>query len=324
VWGQRSDGTRIVIVRPFIVMNPRSGGGKVQRFDLRARAERLGASVLMLEEREEDLAARLFHAVDDGADLLGVAGGDGTLALVAGVAAERNVPFLVIPAGTRNHFAHDLGLDPAHPEKALDALRDGADLVIDLGAANGRPFVNNVSFGAYAEIVERPDYREHKLRVTLSVLPNVVSGGEQRHFTVRAGAVAVTDPTAALVSNNPYGTRGVAGIAGRPRLDSGTLGLICVQAAPPPDNPVAIGRGRHPPAPATVTTAAEVVVEAPQRTISVAIDGESSSLETPVHCLVRAAALRVRVPRERPALSPSPGRASRAGPFSSSSLHMRS
>ena len=67
-------------------------------------------------------AALAREAVDHGADLLGVAGGDGTQALVAGIAAGRDVPMVVISAGTRNHFALDLGLDRDDPAAGLDAL----------------------------------------------------------------------------------------------------------------------------------------------------------------------------------------------------------
>ncbi|CAM5646037.1 diacylglycerol/lipid kinase family protein [Streptomyces canarius] len=98
--------------------------------------------------------------MDDGADLLGVAGGDGTQALVAEVAAESGLPFLVIPAGTRNHFAMDLGLDREDPSAALEALTDGVELDVDLGYAGQRVFVNNVSFGAYAALAQDPAYRE--------------------------------------------------------------------------------------------------------------------------------------------------------------------
>ena len=107
----------------------------------------------------------------DGADLLGVAGGDGTQALVAAVAAEHDVPLLVISAGTRNHFALDLGLDREDPSRCLDALQDGVELRVDLGFIAGRPFVNNASFGAYAVIVQSPAYRDDKARTTLDQLP---------------------------------------------------------------------------------------------------------------------------------------------------------
>jgi Diacylglycerol kinase catalytic domain len=149
---------------PFLIMNPRSGGGKVARFQLVETAEALGARVALLEGSEKvDVVAVAREAVAQGADLLGVAGGDGTQALVAGVAADEGIPFLVISAGTRNHFALDLGLDRDDPSQCLGALTDdGVELHVDLGSINGRPFVNNASFGAYAELVGRPEYRDDK------------------------------------------------------------------------------------------------------------------------------------------------------------------
>ena len=138
---------------PFLIMNPKSGGGKVREFDLQRKAEALGAEVFLLSGPEPvDVAEVARTAVADGADLLGVAGGDGTQALVAGIAAEYGVPFLVITAGTRNHFALDLGLDRGDPPACLRALSDPVELRIDLGVIGGRTFVNNASFGAYAEV----------------------------------------------------------------------------------------------------------------------------------------------------------------------------
>jgi putative intracellular protease/amidase len=145
--------------RAFLIMNPRSGGGKVAKFGLKEKAEALGAQVALLDGPGiVDVAALARQAVADGADLLGVAGGDGTQALVAGIAAEHNLPFLVISAGTRNHFAMDLGLDRDDPATCLDALTDGVEQRIDLGIIGDRTFVNNASFGAYAEVVESPAY----------------------------------------------------------------------------------------------------------------------------------------------------------------------
>ena len=161
----------------FLVMNPRSGGGKVVKFDLQRKAEELGAEVALLEgPGQVDVDALARQAVERGADLLGVAGGDGTQALVAGIAAEHNLPFLVISAGTRNHFALDLGLDREDPTGCLDALRDGVELHVDLGKINGRTFVNNASFGVYAEVVQSPEYRDDKAGTVLEMLPDLIRG----------------------------------------------------------------------------------------------------------------------------------------------------
>ena len=80
-----------------------------------------------------------------------MAGGDGSQALVASIAAERGVPMVVIPAGTRNHFALDIGLDRDDVVGALDAYGEARERTIDLADVNGRIFVNNVSLGLYAD-----------------------------------------------------------------------------------------------------------------------------------------------------------------------------
>jgi diacylglycerol kinase family enzyme len=286
---------------PFVIMNPRSGGGKVARFGLKERAEALGAEVALLEgPGTVDVAALARQAVAEGADLLGVAGGDGTQALVAGIAAEHDLPFLVISAGTRNHFALDLGLDRENPAACLDALTDGVEQRIDLGVIGGRIFVNNASFGAYAEIVESPAYRDDKRGTTLAILPDLLSGHRGAKLTARAGAATITGPQALLVSNNPYEGGDIAGLSRRARLDAGTLGVVAVTV----DSAVRAvellgGKG------VTVLTAGEVMVDADVPEIPVGIDGETIMMPTPVHCAVRPRALRVRVPRNRPGIRPS-------------------
>ena len=221
--------------RPYLIMNPRSGGGKVARFGLKDKAEALGATVALLEGPEIiDVGALARQAIADGADLLGVAGGDGTQALVAGIAAEHDVPLLVISAGTRNHFALDLGLDREDPSRCLDALGDGGvELRIDLGVIAGRPFVNNASFGAYAAVVQSPAYRDDKRRTTTEMLPDLLVGQSGPRLVARAENVTVEGPQAVLVSNNVYGMGDIAGLGRRARLDRGTLGMfaITVQSA---------------------------------------------------------------------------------------------
>jgi diacylglycerol kinase family enzyme len=286
---------------PFVIMNPRSGGGKVGKFGLADQASESGAQVALLEgPGVVDVAAMAREAVDAGADLLGVAGGDGTQALVAGVAAGRDVPMMVISAGTRNHFALDLGLDRDDPASCLDALTDGVELRIDLGLIGGRTFVNNASFGAYAQVVQSPAYRDDKSGTALAMLPDLLTGHEGAHLVVRVdGQVILDGPQAVLVSNNPYETGDIAGLGRRARLDQGVLGIVGVKIE---NASQAAGllrraqRSRH----VTVLTAREVVVDADQPHIPVGIDGESVLMPTPVHCTIRPLALRVRVPRDRP------------------------
>ncbi|WP_370416939.1 diacylglycerol kinase family protein [Streptomyces fradiae] len=294
--------------RPVLLMNPKSGGGKVEKFDLVGKAERLGAKVLLLAPAEPggafpDAAELARSAVAGGADLLGVAGGDGTQALVAAVAAEHDLPFLVISAGTRNHFAMDLGLDRADPSRCLDALTDGEELRVDLGDVAGRPFVNTVSFGVYADVVQRPEYRNAKAETALSMMPDLLAAGSGRRLDARADATELPDQQALLVSNNPYNSPDPFGGGKRPRLDGGALGVVGIRvdgAAQAADLAV---RGAQS-AGLNVLTARRVEVGSASTELAVAVDGEALTLPAPVVCTLRPRALRVLVPRDRPGTLP--------------------
>ena len=285
--------------RPFLVMNPRSGGGKVARFDLQQRAEALGAEVALLDRPGTDVQQLARDALARGADLLGVAGGDGTQALVAQVAAEHDVPFLVISAGTRNHFALDLGLDREDPARCLDALRDGVEARIDLGDINGRPFVNNASFGAYAEIVESPAYRDDKRGTTLDAAARSAQrpsrrppGGRRRRAGRRraAGAAGQQQPLRGVRPrrDGPAGPPGPRRARGRrgPGGHRAAGGRAAQRRAPAGAAP----RRRRARSWSTPTTP----------TVPVGIDGETVQLTTPgaVHGPARCAA---GAPAPRPA-----------------------
>lgn len=294
-------------LRPFIVMNPRSGGGKVVRFDLQRKAEELGAEVVLLDgPGHVDVAAIVRDAVDRGADLLGVAGGDGTQALVAGICAEHDLPLLVISAGTRNHFALDLGLDRDDPSTCLAALTDGEEVRVDLGLIEDRPFVNNASFGAYAEIVQSPDYRDNKNKTILAMLPDLLDPNQGSRLTVRTGARTLTDQQAILISNNPYGSGRLRDMGRRERIDQGVLGIVAGHIASAGEAAALLRRAQF----RTVTNLVgdgDVVVDVDRSgettrrvEIPVGVDGEALMVPAPVRCSVRPRALRVRIPRDRP------------------------
>lgn len=290
--------------RPVLLMNPRSGGGKVEKFGLADKARALGARVVLLDtSTHQDVAALAREALADGADLLGVAGGDGTQALVAAVAAEHDIPFLVISAGTRNHFAMDLGLDRTDPSACLDALTDGVELRVDLGSVAGRAFVNTVSFGTYAEIVQSPAYRNAKATTALDALPDLLDTRSGRELRVEIDHGPPHTPQALLVSNNPYGAAEPVTAGRRPRLDTGTLGVLGLRVTSAAQAADLALRGQRAPG-ISVSTAREVVVSAAEPTIPVAVDGEALSLPTPVRCVIQPGALRVRVPRHRPGVPP--------------------
>jgi diacylglycerol kinase family enzyme len=227
-----------------------------------------------------------------------VAGGDRTQALVAAIAAEHGIPLLVISAGTRNHFALDVALDREDPSRCLDALRDGVELRVDLGFIGGRPFVNNASFGAYAAVVQSPAYRDDKRRTTTEMLPDLLAGQQGPRLVARAENLAIEGPQAVLVSNNVYGMGDIAGLGRRARPDRGTLGLFAVKVngAVQAAGLLAGTSSRG----LTRLAAPDVVVDADASQIPVGVDGEALLLDTPVRCTVQPAALRVRVPRDRP------------------------
>ena len=189
----------------MLFFNPRSGGGKAERFSLAAEARARGIEPIELKPGT-DLETLVREAVDRGADGLAMAGGDGSQAIVAAIAAERGLPYACVPAGTRNHFALDLGVDRDDVVGALDAFVDGGERTVDLAEVNGRVFVNNVSLGLYAEAVQREGYRDAKLRTLLDTVPDVLGpdGGELDLRWTGPGGHAHHSGAAVLVSNNRY------------------------------------------------------------------------------------------------------------------------
>ena len=204
----------------------------------------------------------------------------------------------MISAGTRNHFALDLGLDRDDPSTCLAALTDGEELRVDLGVIADRTFVNNASFGAYAEVVRSPAYRDDKRGTTLQTLPDLLTGHRGARLTARAAGTRIEGPQALLISNGPYEMSDIAGLGRRARLDTGTLGVVAIRvdSARHAIGLLRRGHGQG----LTVLTAGEVTVDADVPQIPVGIDGETVLLPAPVRCTIQPRALRVVVPRERP------------------------
>src|SRR6478735_5016960 len=214
--------------RAVVIWNARSGGGKAVKHDVPTEAMRRGIRPIELRQGD-DLEQLVRDAVSAGADGLAAAGGDGTQALVASIAAEHDLPFACIPAGTRNHFALDLGVDRDDVVGALDAFVTGGERRVDLAEVNGRVFVNNVSLGLYAEAVQREGYREAKLRTMLDTMPDVL-GSQQTDATSDLGwrgpdGTQHTSAAVILISNNVYRLGNVVGSGSRPRIDGGELGI---------------------------------------------------------------------------------------------------
>lgn len=215
--------------RPVLLCNPWSGGGKVASFGLAELATELGIEVVMLEEGL-DLEQLTRDAVARGADCLGMAGGDGSQALVASVAVEHDLPFVCIPAGTRNHFALDLGLDRTDPRAAVYAYKDAVERRVDYATVNDRLFVNNVSLGIYATIVQSDDYRDAKIEVTLETARQHL-GRQSKPFDLQyllPDGNEIDDAFVIMVSNNPYVLDANPDVAQRHSIDSGELGVFAL------------------------------------------------------------------------------------------------
>ena len=217
-------------LRGVLIINPKSGGGKAERFNLPEEARKRRIEPLLLGPGD-DLCELARRAVRRGADVIGMAGGDGSQALVAKVAMEHDVAHVCVPAGTRNHFALDLGLDRDDVVGALDAFTDGVERRIDLASLNERIFVNNASLGVYAQVVQSDAYRDAKLGTWKRMLPEML-GRDAADIDLQFDAPHAkdwADASLVIVSNNPYQLRRLRGAGTRPRLDSGQLGIFATR-----------------------------------------------------------------------------------------------
>jgi diacylglycerol kinase family enzyme len=275
--------------------NPKSGGGKAERFGLAREARARGVEAVELHF-DQDLTTLVDAAIADGADALGVAGGDGTQAIVAAIAADRGLPYVCVPAGTRNHFALDLGVDRDDVVGALDAFTEGRERIVDLAEVNGHVFVNNVSLGVYAEAVQRDGYREAKLRTIADTMPTMLGPSASTLDLRWTGSDGRDHATGAviLVSNDPYRLGRALGSGTRPRLDGGVLGIAALQAGAAADNGKRLQEWAAP--------SFEVQSDHP---IAAGVDGEATQLDPPLRFRSRPRALRVRIAPQHPGASPS-------------------
>jgi diacylglycerol kinase family enzyme len=260
----------------FLIVNPRSGDESgIDELD-EAAAER-GIRVHRLAPGDD--VETLAREAD--ATALGIAGGDGSLAPVAAVAIDRDLPFVCVPFGTRNHFARDLGLDRDDPVAALAAFDGGAERRIDVGYANERLFLNNVSLGMYAQLVHR---REHHRRrsdafARLRALAILAQHPHALGITVDGTPV---EARVVLVANNSY-TLEVFSLGERARLDEGCLHLYA------PSGLLRTGWEER--------KGARFVVDALGGHIRAAVDGEPDELATPIEFRIAPSTLRVLVPK---------------------------
>ena len=299
---------------PVLIMNPKSGGGKVEKFNLVEECRARGIEPVVLS-MGDDMVQLAEDAVARGCDVIGMAGGDGSQALVATVARKHGIPHVVIPAGTRNHLALDLGLDRDDVVGALDAFSAGIPRTIDLATVNGRVFVNNASLGLYAEIVASDAYRDAKLRTTLDTLPDLLGTNADSldlHFVDDGGTVHDTAEVV-LVSNNPYVLDSLGGVGTRERMDTGELGVVSltINSAMDARRFLALesaGQVRKFPGWQEWSTPRfEITSGGP---VQIGVDGEALTMQSPVVFEMIPAALTVLLPPSAPGRSPAARRLS--------------
>ena len=264
-------------MQPLLIVNSRSGTASPSADELGDAARERGVTVHFLADGD-DLPALASQA---GADVLGMAGGDGSLAAVAQAAIEQDVPFVCIPFGTRNHFARDLGLDRNDPLAALAAFDDGVERRVDVGRIGDRLFLNNVSLGLYARLVHRREHhrrRRDALARLRAVALTLKDRRRRQRFTIDGRPVRAR---LVLVGNNDY-SLDLLSLGERARLDEGKLHLY-----------VPHGFRR-------ITweerSCTELEIGSPLPRLRAAIDGEPVELDSPVTFRVDPGALRVLVP----------------------------
>ena len=292
----------------MLIINPKSGGGKAERFNLPDEARKRRIEPLLLGPGD-DLCEVAEDAVKRGADVIGMAGGDGSQALVATVAMRHDVAHVCVPAGTRNHFALDLGLDRDDVVGALDAFTDGVERRIDLASLNERIFVNNASLGVYARVVQSDEYRDAKLATWRRMLPDMVGqetdGGVLRFDTPNRKDWC--DAALVIVSNNPYQMRRFRGAGTRAHLDTGRLGIFVahLRGAGGVAKLVTLGTiGAHRRFGGVQQWSSFEFEVHSQEPVAVGLDGEALTLVPPLRFVSLPGALLVRVPRHASGVSP--------------------
>lgn len=275
--------------KPVLIINPGSGSGKAAKIGLAASAKGLGIETIVRAKGQkiQDLARQ---AVADGCDHLMIAGGDGSLARVAGVAIELGIPFSCIPSGTRNHFAMDLGLDRADPTKALSAAFEGVPVNVDVGRINKRIFLNNVSFGVYADAIADPNYREDRTKSLIEATADTAAASMSSFSVTDSEGTVHDDIGMLLASNNPYRFIGAPDFAGRARLDTGLVGVII-------EDRVSAAKA-HTHREVRRKSTEVVTIDSDDKKVHVGIDGSLHKVKAPVTVQIDNRALQVVLPTD--------------------------
>lgn len=284
-----------------VIVNPRSGGGPTPETIEKWFRDAGGEARIHLAENPNDVAHEIARTSPA---LVVAAGGDGTVSSVASALVDTPIPLAVLPVGTLNHFARDIGLPP-EPEAAVRIALGGKTRAVDVGEVNGRIFVNNASVGLYPAMVHRRVKQQRRLgrskwHAMLWAMHAVLRGHPFMNLTLELDGVEQQRRTPfVFVGNNVYQMEGFL-IGLRPRLDEGMLsvylshrrgrlGLLFLALR------ALLGRllqARD----FEAGTVSHLRIDSRHTRLLVATDGEVGALDMPLNFRTRPRALRVVVP----------------------------
>jgi diacylglycerol kinase family enzyme len=287
-----------------VVINSASGRATTTdeaRLEELFRKAGLSADVIEVRNAGADLPARCARG-----GTVVAAGGDGTVSAVAAILAGTPATIGVLPLGTLNHFARDVGI-PTDLDKAVGVIAARRIRAIDVGIVNDRVFVNNVSIGVYPSIVEmREQLRRQGHRKWMAMVLAIVR--ILRHYrgvrvTITVGERRVTHRTPfVLIANNEYSIQG-GGLGQRESLAGGRLWVYLapqIRAWQLPRLVIGSLLGR----PSAlddleILSGPDVRIDIPGTGhVRLAIDGETTMMATPMRCRTSAASLNVLVPAD--------------------------
>jgi diacylglycerol kinase family enzyme len=294
-------------MRALVVLNARSGAGcgpeRIDRLQASFEAVGLAAQVVLAQGGDEIFAA-IDRARDAGVDMVVAGGGDGTQSAVASRLVDTDLVQGVLPFGTLNHFAKDLGI-PLKEEDAIRVLAEGSVRQVDVGEVNGHVFINNSSLGLYPEIVRERELQQVRLgkskwRALASAALHATEGRPGLAVRIDAdGEPQLRRTPFVFIGNNRYTMEGFA-VGGRESLERGELalyfsqrrgrlGLLALAVR-------ALTRRLEQARDFETVTGGSFVISTRDARIRVATDGEVAMMDTPLEYRIRPKALRVMVP----------------------------
>lgn len=282
-----------------VLVNARAGSGHADgALEEALRAAGVDATVETVNGGD-DLRWRATRSATRG-DALVAAGGDGTVSMVAAVAAEHAVPLGVLPMGTLNHFAKDAGI-PGDTDQAIAALRGPGTRSVDLGEINGRTFINNASLGIYPRMVGERETERRKGWPKWAAFGIALSRGWRRYrtWTVRLridGREYIRRTPFVFIGNGRYESEGL-NLGARPALDGGVLSIFvapyCGRFELVRVAARALAGRLEAESKFESFEAREVTMETGRKRVSVALDGEVVMMSPPLKCRIRPGALRL-------------------------------